>query len=730
MSLYLYKGIKNVTLNHKKYIMKPFYSRRDFVKTTSINVIGLGVVSNVPFLQSQFLKPVTGKEISKNTVNGLPFIPARTASWWCTLEDLLWSEKKIIDKIKYRAEAFSNAGIDTVMNFGFHIRFDFSNYFGQLHGYYANVCEELHKHDIKFMDHYSCNHVERPRGEEEFKTLHRNQRHHILLFHDPIAAEYAQYEGHLFKDICEVDLRDGSRGYARQYQLEAFCHNNPEFLDMHEKYLKRLMKEVPMDGIEVDDMCDYAGLTTCGCVHCRERFKRDYGHDIPPFGDNSFYGDTTKPMLLWGNYENPVFRDWIRMKADSVADHLKLVKKTIVDKPLMTCCSSSGPIVLNSIALNLEKMAPYLDFFMLENCGINVSSTDWMKMDAEALHQKDIAQKRNNAPAMALSYTIYERGGYLGWCLSRFWGVSNWSSTLNQRLEEDPKDAMEIEDIIGPYNNWEIKNSNLNYRNGQDLIEVRLVNSSYCRDNGWRDGEGFEQWDRAAIWSLNLVRNSIGYRFVRSEELSDADTLCKENTPLILDSLACVSDSQFNAVKTYLSKGGIAWLALPFGTYNEKGFRRDVPLSEKLVRSGFKNLILIDSAINSNPLEKLIQKGIFHPVLTQLSGDTRWAARIRFYDGKTVIHFMNTALIAVPHPSIKDMGGNSILKDIESGSKDNNLEYRIRTNKAPVTQLSVRSPELGVEIRKADIKDMKKGFSTIKINLEGVKIYACLESTD
>jgi len=34
-------------------------------------------------------------------------------------------------------------------------------------------------------------------------------------------------------------------------------------------------------------------------------------------------------------------------------------------------------------------------------------------MDAEALQQKDIAQKRGNAPSLALSYTIYEKGGYL-----------------------------------------------------------------------------------------------------------------------------------------------------------------------------------------------------------------------------------------------------------------------------------------------------------------------------
>jgi hypothetical protein len=660
----------------------------------------------------------------------LPFIPVRAASWWCDLDDLLWSQKKIVDKIKYRAEAFANAKIDTAINFGFHIRFDFSNYFGQLHGYYSNVCEELHKYDIKFLDHYSCNHVERPRDKAEFEKLHKNQRHHILLFHDPVAAEIAQYEGHYFKDICQVNLKDGSRGYAKQYQLEAFCHNNPGFLDMHRKYLERLMKEVPFDGIQVDDMCDYAALVTCGCVHCRGRFKRDYGYDLPGLKDAGFWGDTTdRNEFLWGNYENPAFRDWLRMRADSVAGHLQMVKSIIGNKPLMTCCSSSGPISLNAISLNLERMSPSLDFFMLENCGINVNSVNWVRMDSEAMHQKDMASRNGNAPPMALSYTIYNKGGYLGWSLSRFWGVANWSSTLNQRLEEDPEDMMDVENIINAYNNWEIKNGNLNYRNGMDLVEVRLVNSRYCRENGWRGEDGLEQWDKSAAWSTLLVEKNIGYRFVRCEELADPAALCRETTPLILDSLGCVSATQYKAIKTYLSRGGTAWLALPFGTHDEKGYKRAVPLSSELLKSRYKNLLLINTATADNPLELLIKKGRFHPVLQQLSGDPRWTARIRFYDGNPVIHFMSRGLVAIPHPEIKDMGGVPVLKDIGSLINDNKLKYRINQKKVPLSALSVMSPELEEESRNVEIKNSGDGYSFLDLNLEGIKIYAVAQNS-
>jgi len=707
-------------------------NRREFIRMAALSGAGLGLGRRIPSLSAEGpgavvagVAPDPFPLLSSGASGSPAFIPRRAASWWTNLEDILWPEKKIVDRIKRRAENFAEAKIDTAINFGFHVRFDFSNYFGQLHGYYANVCEELHKYDIKFMEHYSCNHVERPRGEEGLRQLQKTQRHHVLLFHDPAAAQYAQYEGHYFNDLCEVDIRDGSRGYADYYALEVFCHNNPGFLDMHKKYLQRLMKEVPFDGIEIDDMCDYAGFTTCGCKYCRERLRKDYGHEIPPFGDNYFWGDTTlKDKSLWGNYENPAFRDWLRMKSDSVADHLKMIKSTIGALPLMTCCSNAGPMVLNSIALNLEKMAPYLDFFMLENVGINIKAVDWMIMDAEALYQKDVAEKKGNAPAITISYMICEKGGYLGWCLGRFWGVANWSSTLYGRLEEDPVDAPEVEDVMTLYNNWDIRNSDLNDANEKDLVEVRLVTSHYCRENGWRGTDGLEQWDRVKAWSSLLVKNNIGYRLLRSGELSDSKAIGDEHTPLILDGVACLSDSQFSALQSFLSKGGTVWLAGPFGTHDEKGFRRKAPLSDELKKSRHKNLVVVNTATASDPLKDLIEEGRFRPMLRQLSGNPLWAARIRFYKEGPAIHFLNRGLVAVPHPTIRESSGLPVLKDFHSAGGDNKLEYEFDAGKILFSQLSVRSPELGDDRRLVTVRKGKNDRSILQVNLEGVETYA------
>lgn len=519
-------------------------NRRDFVRKSTLAVTGMGLGTHIgsAFTQDLFSGILPVRELVRPP--DIPFRPRRVASWWNTLEDLLWSQKVVRDKVKRRAEGFASAHIDMAMNFGFHVRFDYANYFGRLNEYFHFVKEELNQYDIKFIEHYSCNHVHQPRTKEDSDRLHRTQRHHVLLYHDPIAAEHAQYEGHFFRDLFEVDLIDGSRGYARQYQMEAFCHNNPGFLDMHRKYLERLIREVDFDGYEIDDMCDYVGLRACGCKFCTDRFKRDYGREIPPVSDLSFWGDMSKPMLLWGNYENPVFRDWINMKDDIIADHVAMVKEVVGLKPLFTCVSSTGPYILNSVSLNLERIADKLDFYMLENVGINIHSVNWTEKDAEALQQKDIAHKRGYAPAIALSYTIYPDGGYLGWSLARFWGVANWASTMQYRVfEEDPADAMETEDMIRPCNTWEVQHSDLNHYVGKDFPEVRLVYNYYCRINGWRDSKETEHWTKTKLWSKQLLENNIAYRILRYRELADGDMLAADNTPLVLDGVACVSDS-------------------------------------------------------------------------------------------------------------------------------------------------------------------------------------------
>jgi len=89
---------------------------------------------------------------------------------------------------------------------------------------------------------------------------------------------------------------------------------------------------------------------------------------------------------------------------------------------------------------------------------------------------------------------------------------------------------------------------------------------------------------------------------------------------------------------------------------------------------------------------------------------------------------MSAGLVAVPHPSLQDMGGVPVLKDIETVIEDNDLSYEINTVKVPLSGLIVKSPEFGEAIRKAVIQASGRGYSTVNINLNGIRIYAVAET--
>ena len=651
------------------------------------------------------------------------FRPKRAAAWITTIEDLLWPDNKIVKKIEKTAKGLADAGIDLAINFGFHMRFDFSDYFERLNGYYKNVCDELHKYGIRFMDHYSCNLVERPKPEDFYK-LHNTHRHHVLLHKDPYSAKFAQYAGHRFHDICETDVRTGERAYCT-YQAEMFCHNNPNFIDMHKKYLERMLETVPLDAMEVDDMCDYGGLTSCACDYCKDKFKKMYGHDLPPFSDKDFWGDTSLPPAQWGNYENPVFRDWIRFKTVGALEHVKMIKSVLGDRPLMTCCSATGPMALNALGLNLERLMDDLDLVMLENCGMGIDVTDWAKKDSEAMLQKDIAkQSMGGAPAVALSYQTYEPSAYLGWSLARFWGAANWGSTLVGRLCYDPGDIRPVYELMAPTANWEDRYSPIRENSGEEFVDLRLVNNLYCRENGHRDENGREHWDDVAAWSRLCVENNIGYRFVRYRELGDAAALKAEKTPLVLANMGAVSDQQYSAIKEYLADGGIAIVSLPFGTRDENGFKREIPLSEELLDAGYSNLTVIEK-VDDSVVKDLIKAGKIQPTIEQTAGETGWALRMRVNEGRLFLHILNRDLEPIAHEALTGAFGNGrILKDFKKTNKGGEVSYLIHADIPE--NLELASPECG-SIKKPVRAEKTKDGIKLTFDMSDFTLYAVVQ---
>lgn len=671
----------------------------------------------------------------------LLFHPIRTASWWSKLEDLQWPEKRARDMVRRRADALAEAGVDTVIHFGFHFRFDFFPYFGAMHGLFADIAETLHERDIRFLDHYSCNLVARPNSESERMRYHTHQRHHVDLYPDMIAAKTAGYAGYKFRDLCEVDLVHGGPAYTPIYQAELLCHNNPNFLAMHASYLKRLFSEVPLDGIQADDMCVYNYFRSCGCEFCRDRFRKEYGHELPPLSDVSFWGETSGELELskqtpgnpktWGNYENQAFRDWVQMRYTMPVNHLKMIKEIIgPEKVLMTCCSKSSPEVLNAMAMSNEGNIETCDWILLENCGLGADTVNWQKTEPEAILQKSIAGSKSGGPADAMicSYTVYDEGAYLGWALARYWGVVNWISTLTTGLIEWPKDAKEEAALISPYNNWELQHGF--HDEETDILNARIAFLRANRDCGRRDADGTEYWQRPQRWAQAFMKRNIGYRFVISNELEDSNASLDDLSPIVFDGCECVSDIEYTSIKKRLDAGCNIIIVTPFGTHTERGASRPRTLLDQLIEEGYdRSITVIGQDWRPELVDELIDAGQIVPSIKIEGKNESWSASLRTTERGLTIHLLNHDLEGIENPTLFDRWGRErVLDDIRSIASEHPLKIEIRVpNMGAYTPIASKmiSPELANE-RQVHILARTDDELTLEVDMSDIRLYATI----
>ncbi len=489
----------------------------------------------------------------------------RMASWWIKWEDLAWPDRDLEDKIRRRADLMAAGGVNTAIIFGAHFRWDFLPLWGNLHDMMRYIADELHLRGVKLFDHHSSVLTHRYDSRQDMKDMRRCNRHHVPFAPSRSAADEWTYRGMKLNDWRMIDVRTGQAVRLPAYTAEEFCINNPDFLGAYQSYVRQLLEETNIDGLMSDDGIFYSNLTSCGCTHCRERFRREYGHELPAAGDESF----------WCNWHSPVFRDWLDMRSRSTGDFVVAIKEVLPKGfPFMTCCSNSIDVACTGAGMSYLEFIRGCNMVMLEMCGNTpkIDGTLGMLLPIQLQHLG--VAREHHVPCIGLGYGFSAATAGVIWAFNKFLGTDCWFSTKKGRLGlPDSKlaglpDDPEVTAI--PYN-FEKNNPQLFDAVSDSAVAVYFSNATRNFYGGnYTDYTG----DYAGACNY-LYEKNIQFDVVNRIPATDSGY-----SVLVLPTAACLAEEDCRALERWLESGRALIAAGPFGVCDGRGNRVGKPFGE------------------------------------------------------------------------------------------------------------------------------------------------------
>ena len=363
--------------------------------------------------------------------------PLRMCSWWLCWEDLSWPREPLKDKIRYRADRFKVNHIDTAVIFGAHFRWDFMPLWSVLHDELHFIAEELHQRDIALIDHHSAVLTHRYRNMEDRQRMTLYTPHHIPFCPDRVSAASWCFRGKLLNDWRMIRVDNHEPVFLPHYTAEEFCINHPHFRESYMEYVKMLFRETAIDGLMCDDAFFYPRFYACACPYCLEKF----GGDLPPAEDLDF----------WGNWENPHFREWIRMRYRSVAQFNHCVKSVLPEGAFLSnCCSQSVCSAANELGLDYTLFAEDSTHVEMEICGSiprmepDTAGQGLFPLLSDLLYHLAIAENAG-LDNFALGYAFTPEAAQFVWALNKFMGSGTWISCARHalRIPEEEQELLE-----------------------------------------------------------------------------------------------------------------------------------------------------------------------------------------------------------------------------------------------------------------------------------------------
>lgn len=478
----------------------------------------------------------------------------RAVSWWLTFDDLTWPNAELMDRIRRRADRCAASGVNCCIIFGAHFRWDFMPLWGRLHDLIRFIAAELHERKIVLFDHHSSVLTHRPRNRDEALNIWQRNRHHVPFYPSNEAAATWEFNGSRLNDWRMLDVETGHPVYLSAYDAEQFCMNHPALQDAYREYVRRLLTETGIDGLMSDDGIFYADWRACGCAHCRNRFRREYGHDLPPVSDPGF----------WGNRRSGAFRDWIEMRFKSSRDFLTNVQQVLpAGFPLLTCCSSSDGHALPAFGMSYQDFIQSSNHVLLEMVGStpSIAGTWDNRIPSQLLHLGIARQHR--APCFGLGYGYFPDTAFFVWALNKFLGSDTWFSTLKGRLGATPAQLEPLADdadLVGEGFRWEQAHPRL--FTGEVDTDLAVFFSRDTRDfHGQVAGDYVSDFQAGC---LQLMRANLSYEVVTEIPAGGP------GRQLVLSSAVCLSAVQRQALARYLENGGTVIATGPTGHCDER----------------------------------------------------------------------------------------------------------------------------------------------------------------
>lgn len=397
------------------------------------------------------------------------------------------------------------------------------------------------------------------------ETCHRRG---IKILHHATAA-YCHEE--FMRERCDWVQRDARRPdepvFFEEYGgVWLFCLNHPEFREAFYRMVIEFTKETGVDGWMIDEVEWLPTWFSCGCRWCRDKFKMETGMTLPV--------DANSPV--WENFEDPVWRAWLRFRMKSAADFFADLKKRLDDetpgKILTTCHAGASDTwsaqFWGTDAIEYSRVLNYIFYEAYVRNGIPFYG--WLWYFAELKLYAAIARPTDVAP-LALFYPRSELESRFSWALSsaagfRFWACNNASASY-------PFDFFK----------WQASHEFL-FDAREPMADAALLFSKQTRD-GYKGRDLDFYVNEWRGWAQTLIEANIPFEAALERDLTK-EYLSRFRL-VIIPHAVCLSDAQIAALLDYASSGGRIITTGETGWRDETGEPRgDMSLAFALEKAG------------------------------------------------------------------------------------------------------------------------------------------------